>query len=162
MSMEIQAKPDNWEMRSEMSGFSSIVCPRNFSQRSHSPHKVILFEKLSMSTFRKHIVFLPIDVSGWSCGGKKMLIFEKVGSWIPPDSRRDLRDPRKKRPFLRPKSVFPLQALKPLQIWAQTVQWALRTVLSKWSHQKGEIREKKLYLRSSQPRGWTHMQQLHV
>ena len=129
-------------MRSEMSGISSTVCRRNFSQRNHSPHKVILFEKLSRSTFRKHIVFLPTDVSGWSCGGKKMLIFEKVWSWIPPDPRRDLRDPRKKRPFLRPKSVFPLQALKPLQIWAQTAQWARRTVLSKCARSKLKIWKK--------------------
>ena len=121
-------------MRSEMSGISSIVCPRNFSQRSHSPHKVILFEEPLMSTFRKHIVFPPTDVSGWSCGGEKMLIFEKVWSWIPPDPRRDLRDPRKKRPFLRPKSVFPLHALKPLQIWAETAQGARRTVRLKRAH----------------------------
>ena len=140
-------------MRSEMSGISSIVCPRNFSQRTHSPHKVILFEEPLMSTFRKHIVFPPTDVSGWSCGGEKMLIFEKVWSWIPPDPRRDLRDPRKKRPFLRTKFVFPLHTLKPLQIWAETAQWARRTMLSKWAHKNVKISKNILCFDFSTSRG---------
>ena len=115
--------------------------PRD-KETMYRPQKVILFEELSISTFQKHIVFICTDVSGQSYDGVKMALFGKVGIWDLLDAMRDLRNPRKKRLFLTPKSVFPLQALKPLQIWAQTAQWALRTVLSKWPHQKKEIRKK--------------------
>ena len=106
------------------------------------PLQSYTFEELLISTFQKHIVFICTDVSGRSYDGVKMAIFEKVGIWDLLDARRDLGNPRKKRPFLTPKSVFPLQAPIPLQIWAQTVQGARRTVHSKWSHKKGKISKK--------------------
>ena len=117
---------------SDLAWIPSTLYPRNFFWISHSPYKVILFEKYMINAFRKHIVFLRANVSGRNCDGLKMTIFVEMGAW----PSRDLRDPRKKRPFLRSKSVFPLHALKPLQIWAETVQGSWRTVDLKRDHKR--------------------------
>ena len=138
-------KSDIWEMGSEKCQFVPTGHRHNFFQRAHSTNKVILFEQYSVSSFQKHTVYLCTDPSGRSCDGLKMTIFGEIGA----RPSRDLRDPRKKRPFLSTKFIFPLQAGKPLQIWAETVQWARRTINSKWARwvdQNPEIRKIKLWL----------------
>ena len=124
----------NWHFSdpiSQISDFHQIQSrahPRSFSQSRRWPHKLYIFEESSSSTFQKHIVLPCDDVCGQSYGCVKSTHFHEIWSW----EIRDLRNPRKKRPFLSTKFIFPLQALKPLQIWAETAQWARRTISSKW------------------------------
>ena len=120
--------PEKWDLKCQ--DFHQLFVLVTFPQRNHNPHKVILFEEPLMSTFRKHIVFLCIDVSGGSCDGLKMIIFGEIGA----RPSRDLRDPRKKRPKLNAKTQIPQQAGIALQIWAETVHGARRTKLSKRAH----------------------------
>ena len=65
--------------RSDFDQISSTDHPCNFFHRTYRPHKVILFEELSISTFQKHIVFICTDVSGRSYDGVKMAIFGRAG-----------------------------------------------------------------------------------
>ena len=59
------------------------------------------------------VVLICYEICGPSCASGKIINFDQISSW----EIRDLKDPRKKRPFLSTKFVFPLHALKPLQIW---------------------------------------------